>query len=88
MASIAEPDYENYIERQHDLDGYLKMLKMQLDVLADVVEKDKTSGIKVHDPYTQKLTQYDVDTGILTFEGRQASTCNFNKSNIYQVKLH
>ena len=88
LASIAEPDYENYIERQHDLDGYLKMLKMQLDVLADVVAKDKTSGIKVHDPYTQKLMQYDVDTGVLTFEGRQASTGNFNKSNIYQVKLH
>ena len=88
LASIAEPEYENYIERQHDLDGYLKMLKMQLDVLADVVAKDKTSGIKVHDPYTQKLMQYDVDTGVLTFEGRQASTGNFNKSNIYQVKLH
>ena len=88
LASIAEPDYANYIERQHDLDGYLKMVKMQLDVLADGAGKNKTSGIKVHDPYTQKLMQYDVDTGVLTFEGRQPSSGNFNKSNIYQVKLH
>ena len=88
LASIAEPEYENYIERQHDLDGYLKMLKMQLDLLADVVARDKTSGINVHDPYTQKLMQYDVDTGVLSFEGRPASTGNFNKNHIYQVNLY
>ena len=88
LASIAEPDYANYIERQHDLDGYLKMVKMQLDVLTDGTGRNKTLSIKVHDPYTQKLMQYDANTGIITFEGRQASTGNFNKNNIYQVKLH
>jgi len=87
LAAIAQPDYENYVERQHDLDGYLKMVKIQLTVLADVVAKDKTSDIKVHDPYTQKLMQYDANTGIVTFEGRQQSSGNFNKSNLYKVNM-
>ena len=88
LASIAQLDYENYVERQHDLDGYLKMVNMQLDVLADEAGKNKTSAIKIQDLYTQKQLQYEISTSVLTFEGRQPSNGNYNKSNIYKVKLH
>ncbi len=87
LLGVAEPDYANYIERQHDLDGYLKMVKLQLTILADGTKKDKTIGIELLDPYTQKPMPYDVSTGVITFVGRQPSNTNLNKSNIYQVKL-
>jgi hypothetical protein len=88
LVSVAEPDFTNYIERQHDLDGYLKMVKTQLDVMADGVAKDKIVAIEIHDPYTQKLMPFDVKTGVVTFTGRQPSSANFNKSNNYQVKIY
>jgi hypothetical protein len=87
LLGIAEPDYSSYVERQHDLDGYLKMVKIQLDVLADGVAKNKIVAIEVHDPYTQKLMHFDKNTGILTFTGRQPSSGNVNRSNVYQVKM-
>jgi hypothetical protein len=88
LPGIAEPDFTSYIERQHDLDGYLKLVRTQLDVMADGVEKEKIVAIEIHDPYTQKLMPFDVKTGVVTFTGRQPSSANFNKSNIYQVKMY
>ncbi len=87
LIEVAKPDYTSYIERQHDLDGYLKMVKKLLGVLADGVAKDKIVAIEVHDPYTQKLMQFDKNTGVLTFAGRQPSSGNYNKSSQYQVKM-
>jgi hypothetical protein len=87
LLGIAEPDYSSYIERQHDFDGYLKLVRMQLDVMVDGVAKEKIVSIEIHDPYTQKLMPFDVKTGVVTFAGRQPSSGNFNKSNIYQVKM-
>jgi hypothetical protein len=86
LNSIASPDYYKYIERQHDLDGYLTIVGVQLTVLADETPVNKTV-ITFHNPYTREVMPYDKDTGTLTFEGRQPSNTNFNKSKQYQVKL-
>ena len=87
LLGISEPDYAKYIERQHDLDTYLKMVRLQLTILSDGTPKEKIASIELHDPYTQKLMQFDKNTGVVTFVGRQPSSSNFNKSNIYQVKM-
>ena len=85
LNAVAVPEYANYVERQHDLDGYISIVKLQLNVLVDGLEADK---VALRDPYTQKLMQFDHDSGLLTFTGRQPASANVNKSNIYQVKLH
>ena len=84
LASISVPEYDKYIERQYDLDGYIYMVNFQLTTILNKLEIKK---LGLHDPY-KKLMQYDVNSGVLTFAGRQPSSANFNKSNIYQVKLH
>ncbi len=83
LASVAEPDFSAYIERQHDLDGYIHMVNFQLTAILNKLEIKK---LDLHDPY-KKLMQYDANSGVLTFAGRQPSSGNFNKSNIYQVKM-
>jgi hypothetical protein len=87
LLGVAEPDLSGYIERQHDLDGYLKMVNMQLTVMSTLLPKEMIVSIKIHDPYTQKLMPYDDNSDVLTFEGRQPSSTNFNKSKLYQVKM-
>lgn len=84
LVSVAEPDYYNYIERQHDLDGYIYMVNFQLIAILNKLEIKK---LGLHDPY-KNLMQYDANSGVLTFAGRQPASGNFNESNIYQVKLH
>ena len=84
LAEVAEPDFAKYIERQYDLDGYIYMVNFQLTTILNKLEIKK---LGLHDPY-KKPMQYDANSGVLTFAGRQPSSGNFNKSNIYQVKLH
>lgn len=84
LASVADPDYAMYIERKYDLDGYIYMVNSQLVAILNKLEINKSD---LHDPY-KNLMQYDANSGVLTFAGRQPSSGNFNKSNIYQVKLH
>ena len=88
LASISAPECEKYIERQHDLDGYLKMVRMQLALLADGTLIEKIASIELLDPYTQKQMPYDAISGVVTFNGRQAAGGNYNKSNLYKVKVN
>jgi hypothetical protein len=88
LNALAEPNYADYVERQHDLDGYMHMVDFKLTLLANGEAVDKETKITLADPYTKKPMQYDASSGILTFTGRQPSSTNLNKSNIYQVKLH
>jgi hypothetical protein len=83
LIEVAQPDYTGYVERQHDLDGYIYMVNFQLTAILNKLE---IKQLGLHDPY-KKLMQYDADSGVLSFAGRQPSTTNFNKSNIYQVKM-
>ena len=84
LASISAPEYDKYIERQHDLDGYIYMVNFQLTAHVNNLERKK---LALHDPY-KNLMQYDAHSGVLTFAGKQPSNVNFKQSNIYQVKLH
>ena len=79
LNTVANLDYAAYFERQHDLDGYLNIVNIQRNVLAKGLATDKLTGINLHDPYTQKLMQFDQNTDVLTFAGRQPSNTNFNK---------
>jgi hypothetical protein len=82
----ATPTYSNYIERQHDLAGHMRIVGIQLMMLADDIPVNN-AVLTFHNPYTRAVMPFDRHTGILTFEGRQASNSNFNKSSQYQVKL-
>jgi hypothetical protein len=83
LIEVAQPDYSSYIERQHDLDGYIYMVNFQLTAILNKLE---IKQLGLHDPY-KNLMQYDENSGVLTFEGRQPSSTNFNKSKLYQVKM-
>jgi hypothetical protein len=86
LNSIATPNYIDYVERQHDLVGYKFIVSVQLMILKDEIPANKIV-LTFHHPYTREIMPYDKDTGTLTFEGRQPSNNNFNKSKQYQVKL-
>jgi hypothetical protein len=86
LVSIAAPNYSDYIERQHDLSAYLAIVNVQLQILANE-KPDSKLVLTLQNPYTREVMPFDKDTGTLTFEGRQPSNTNFNKSKQYQVKL-
>ena len=89
LIEVAQPDYTSYVERQHDLNGYLHMVDFQLSLLAGkVTKKYQIDTIESADLYIKERMHFDANSGMLTFTGMQPSSINLNKSNIYQVKLH
>lgn len=89
LVSVADPSYINYIERHHDLDGYLTLVRMQHKLIADKLSKDQVVQIlpKYPNPYTLEPMRLDTQNGFIIFEGRQPSNSNFKKSSSYQIAL-
>lgn len=89
LVSVSEPSYIDYIERHHDLDGYLTLVRLQLKILTGTVSKSNLNQILPNylNPYTLQPMQVDTQNGVIVFEGRQPSTGNYNKSKAYQIPL-
>jgi hypothetical protein len=90
MNQVGEADFTGYIERHHDTEGHIRLVKLQLQFLSGEVSKDKIQQtLSLYpDPYTLKPMQYDENEDILIFNGRYPANVNFGKSKIYKVRLH
>jgi hypothetical protein len=93
LLKIAEPVYMDYIFRQHDTDGYVRLVAMQFKLIAehipaagipDALEK---SGPEFRNPYTLKPMQWDAAASQLRFEGRQPDSENPGKNKTYSVTI-
>lgn len=90
LASIAQPAYINYIERQHDTDGYMRLVSLQLELAAENnLNEDRIKHIMVKhpNPYTGKPMDFDPKTKQITFTGRQPSRVNVGESKTYRINL-
>lgn len=89
LAQVAEPDYVSYIERHHDADGYITLVRLQLKLISERIPKDKVAQLLPNylNPYTNQKMYLDNKSNIVIFNGRQPSNVNFNRSNIYKISL-
>lgn len=89
LVAIGEPNYKNYIERHHDLDGYLTLVRLQQKLSSDKVTKDQLPQVMANfpNPYTLQAMRIDDDKGLIVFDGRQPANGNFNRSNMVHFAL-
>lgn len=89
LASIPASSYYHYIERQHDLDGFLTLTRLQQKIIADKVTKDQLPKVLPNypNPYTQQLMRLDAEKGMIFFDGRHVSNSNFERSKINQIAM-
>ncbi|MGB4812304.1 MAG: hypothetical protein WBP13_07480 [Methylophilaceae bacterium] len=88
LALIAEPDYSSYIERHHDAEGYLRLVYLQLKILAEAPDANNRDQLLAQypNPYTLKPMVDDGKNASLTFIGK-FQKLNQTNSNVYQVSL-
>lgn len=87
LASIATPDYQAYIERHHDVDGYLTLVRLQLAMAASDTLKNKPALSQYINPYTQRPMDYDMESGMIRFEAKQPSSSSYQKNRQYQISV-
>lgn len=89
FAQLDEKEFTKYIERHHDTEGHIRLVKLQLQLVGEF-SKDQIQQTlsRYPDPYTLKSMQYDENEDVLIFNGRRPANVNVGKSNIYKVRLH
>jgi len=72
------------VEAIHDLEGHMRLVKLQLDILqTGTKEADLERLLAKHpDPYTNKPLHFDNKKGLVVFNGRARS-----QDNVYQVSV-
>lgn len=84
LAAVGEPDFANYVRKHHDAEGQLRLINLQLNMLADP-NADRAALLAHHpNPYTKQAMGYDSATGQLTFEGK-ALSYGEKLNHIYRV---
>jgi hypothetical protein len=93
LVSVAEIEYEKYIERKFDTDGYVRLVALQLKIASehipstDVPDLLNKSAPEWGDPYTLKPMAWDVANGEIVFQGRQPSNRMWNGASRYSVGI-
>ena len=88
-----DPGYAHYIRRNIDVDGYRRLVLLQLQATlqnktpSDVAQWLASSADDVRNPYDRKPMQWDAASSSLMFEGREKQAHNPAGSNIYRVRL-
>lgn len=80
--------YEGYIERQHDTDGYIRLVALQVTLAENkAVTEGQINEVltKFTNPYTGQPMFFDRERKQIIFEGRQQSSAGEN--NLYKIKL-
>lgn len=80
--------YEGYIERQHDTDGYISLVGLQVALAVDkAITQEQISEIlpKFTNPYTGQPMVFDREHNQIIFEGRRQSSVGEN--NLFKIRL-
>lgn len=73
---VAQPEWPKYAARIHDLDGYIRLVRLQFELkrgrvrLPDVPNYLANAGASLNDPYTAHPMAWDPATKTLSFRGR------------------
>jgi hypothetical protein len=93
LVSVAEIEYEKYIERKFDTDGYVRLVALQLKIVSehipsgDVPSLLNTSVPEWGDPYTLKPMAWDAANGEIVFQGRQPSNQMWKGESRYRAGI-
>lgn len=85
--------YLSYIERAHDVEGYRRLLRLQLEALKDGIAPAQmpawlaTQAPALRNPYTLAPMGWEPTTQSLVFAGRQPQTQNPGRSSTYRVRV-
>jgi len=92
-AIFARNEYFAYIEKQHDLNGHIRLVALQLRL---AIDKTPPAGITLalrnlpveyNNPYTQNPMQWVEASSEIRFQGRQKSNQNLEASSLYSVRV-
>ncbi|HEX4327863.1 MAG TPA: hypothetical protein VH105_13645 [Burkholderiales bacterium] len=86
--------YMNYVERVHDLDGYIRLVTLQAALrrrniaLDDVAAFVQQASPEMRNPYNGQAMRWDASTSSLLFEGEQGATANSaGEKKIHRIKI-
>jgi hypothetical protein len=94
LMSISTPALDTYIERQHDTQGYINLVALQLAILAQGVQIEEISSFlkKPHpfyvNPYSRQPMQWSSEKRELVFEGRQRSHQIFGMEKDVKIRIN
>lgn len=80
--------YEAYIERQHDTDGYIRLVGLQVALAENkATTQEKINEIlpKFTNPYTGQPMVFDRENNQIIFEGRRQSSVG--ETNLFKIRL-
>jgi uncharacterized RDD family membrane protein YckC len=92
-AFLAGNNYFADIEKQHDLNGHIRLVALQLRLALDKTPRTEITRalsnfpVEYKDPYTQIPMQWDEATSEIRFRGRQKSNQNLEASSLYSVRV-
>lgn len=87
------PDYGPYLLRTHDLQGYSRLVQLQLAALQEAVPPAQMPAwlasrpAPLRNPYTQAPMQWDAASASLIFKGQTAAQGASNPPSTYRVRL-
>ncbi|MGP1517482.1 MAG: hypothetical protein ACTTJV_07665 [Ottowia sp.] len=87
------PDYGPYLLRTHDLQGYSRLVQLQLAALQEAVPPAQMPAwlnsrpAPLRNPYTQAPMQWDAASASLIFQGQTAAQGASNPPSAYRVRL-
>ena len=87
------PDYGPHLLRTHDLQGYSRLVQLQLAALQEAVPPAQMPAwldsrpAPLRNPYTQAPMQWDAASASLIFQGQTAAQGASNPPSAYRVRL-
>jgi len=94
MSGFAKPDVTDYIERVHDLDGYIRLVALQAAIRREQIPPvaigaySDLAPATLRNPYTGAPMGWDAASSSLLFEGHQRTTSNLAaEPKTYRVKM-
>ncbi len=94
LFGLTLPNMTTYIERLHDLDGYIRLVTLQATLRHDQVARDAIGPYvakappEMRNPYNGDAMQWDAATSSLMFTGKQNSSSNLTRDpKVFRVTL-
>ncbi|MDR2187934.1 MAG: hypothetical protein LBE62_07780 [Azonexus sp.] len=93
LLSIAKPDITDFIERAHDIEGYHRLVRLQIAARREHIPFAQMPAWlaaqppELRNPYTLQPMDWDATTQSLQFAGRQPQSQNPEPRNIYRLRL-
>ncbi len=85
LMSVAEPNYVNYIERHHDTEGFIRIVRAQLQLLAENTPKENIAKVLAQHPNPYTLQPFKTKGDKLVFEGQ--ADYSYDDPAVFEVNI-